>query len=175
MDDNLTLAQIRGEIDVIDEQIMNLMVERQKAILKVAEYKKEHNIPIFAPERENEIFDRLEKHITQESSNGFKLLYGILMDLYKFHEYKAVPKDIKVPTNVGGASVRAIIDDTPFAVCRYLSPLAVADVSIMGLRAQIMPGGKLLVDLELCGVTSDPSFASVLSVLSDAAEKFIVL
>jgi len=175
MDSNISLSQIRSEIDKIDEQIMSLLATRQKAILKVAEYKKDHNLPIFSPDRENEIFNRVEQHINEESSNGFKLLYGILMDLYKFHEYKAVPDSIRVPTNVGGASVRAVIDDTPFALCRYLSPLAIANVSIINIRSQFMPGGRLLVDLELSGDVSDPSFAAVLSVLSDAAEKFTLL
>lgn len=175
MDSNISLSQIRGEIDKIDEQILSLLATRQKAVLKVAEYKKEHNLPIFSPDRENEIFSRVEHHINEESSNGFKLLYGILMDLNKFHEYKAVSDSIQVPTNMGGASVRAVIDDTPFALCRYLSPLAIADVSIINIRSQFMPGGRLLVDLELSGDVSDPSFTAVLSVLSDAAEKFTII
>ena len=44
MDSNISLSQIRSEIDKIDEQIMSLLATRQKAILKVAEYKKDHNI-----------------------------------------------------------------------------------------------------------------------------------
>ena len=97
------------------------------------------------------------------------------MDLSKYREYQTVENSISVPTSAGGASVRAVIDDTPFALCRYLSPLAAAEVSILSIRSQSMPGGRLLVDLELAGETSDPSFSSVLAVLADAAEKFTLL
>jgi chorismate mutase len=175
MDNTLNLDLLRSEIDKIDHQIIELINERQKAILKVAEYKKTHELPIFSPARENDVFKKVEEQIGTKDSNGVKLLYGILMDLQKYSEYQTVSPDISVPTGMGGASVRAVIDDTPFALCRYLSPLAVADVSILSIRSQAMPGGRLLVDLELSGNTSDPSFSSVLAVLADAAQKFTLL
>lgn len=175
MDDTLNLDEIRADIDVIDEEILSLIAKRQKAIRKVAQYKKDHGLPIFSPSRENEIFQKVEHQLDFQNTSGFKLLYGILMDLSKYREYQMVPSDIKVPTKAGGASVRAVIDDTPFALCRYLSPLAAAEVSILSIHSQAMPGGRLLVDLELVGEISDPSFAAVLSVLADAAQKFTIL
>lgn len=175
MEDALNLDKLRSDIDDIDQQIINLIAQRQKTILKVARYKKEHDLPIFSPAREEEIFKKVEERLGSKNTSGFKLLYGILMDLSKYREYQTVENSISVPTSAGGASVRAVIDDTPFALCRYLSPLAAAEVSILSIRSQSMPGGRLLVDLELAGETSDPSFSSVLAVLADAAEKFTLL
>ena len=175
MNETLDLKALREEIDGIDTEIIELIASRQKKILKVAQYKKEHELPVFSPDRESEIFDRVDRILGVENANGFKLLYGFLMDLNKYYEYQCVETTVDVPTKAGGASIRAVIDDTPFSLCRYLCPLAVAEVSILSIRSQTMPGSRLLVDLELSGDTNDPNFSAVLSVLADTAEKFTIL
>ena len=49
------LEQIRKQIDVIDEQIVKLIAERRSYMPAVAAYKKKNNLPLFQPERENEL------------------------------------------------------------------------------------------------------------------------
>ncbi len=175
MSEVLDLKSLREDIDDIDTKIIELIADRQKKILKVAEYKKEHELPVFSPDRESEIFDRVDRMLGKEDSSGYKLLYGFLMDINKYYEYECVESTVDVPTKAGGASIRAVIDDTPFSLCRYLCPLAVADVSVLSIRSQPMPGNRLLIDLDLDGNTDDHKFATVLSVLADAAEKFTIL
>jgi|GEM_PF-290788 len=175
MDAQLNLQELRGEIDQIDNQILDLIGKRLKKIFQVAEYKKEHAVPIFAPERESEIFQKVEDRFGSENSSGFKLLYGFLMDLNKYMEYRRVVSTVNIPTKMDGASIRATINDTPFSLCRYLCPLAAAEVSILSIHSESIPGGRLLVDLELAGDTGDPAFSAVLSVLADASEKFTIL
>ena len=107
-----------------------------------------------------------------DNVGGIKLLYGILMDINKMLEYTQVPKKIDIPTKLGGASVRAILSDRPETLCRYLSPLAAAEVSISDIHSQSLPGGKLLVDIELLGDTNNSNFDAALAVLADTADKF---
>ncbi len=170
----MDLKELRNQIDHIDEELLTLFMDRMNLVTKVAEYKKANALPINAPEREHEILDRLDSRMGDNMA-GIKLLYGIIMDLNKLNEYRVVPKDLQVPSGAGGASVRAILSDTPDALCRYVSPLAGAAVNIANIRSQALPGGKLLVDIELIGNTSQPNFAAALSVLADTAEKFMLL
>lgn len=171
----MDLTELRSEIDALDSQLLQLILKRTDLINQVADYKLQNKIPIFAPEREKEILERLSKKVGENKAGGVKLLYGIIMDLNKFREYQRAPAEIKVPTGLGGASVRAILSDSPSALCRYLSPLAAAEVAISNIRSQLLPGGKLVVDLELIGETANPDFAAALSVLKDNAEQFTLL
>ncbi|KAF5029873.1 Chorismate mutase type II [anaerobic digester metagenome] len=171
------LQELRAEIDDVDSQILTLILKRRDLISDVISYKKEHNLPVFAPDREQQVLKRVGDAVGSDLvlQSGVTLLYGILMDIYKFHEYEQAPKNISVPTDVGGASVRAILHDKPGALSRYLSPLAAAEVNVTNIRSQSMPGGNLLVDIELVGKTNDPAFIAALAVLADTAEKFALL
>ena len=53
------LDMLRERLDIIDEQIISLLSERAKIIMKVADFKRHHNIPVYVPEREASIIERL--------------------------------------------------------------------------------------------------------------------
>jgi len=53
------LDALRDRLDIIDEQILSLLSERAKVIMQVADFKRHHNIPIYVPEREVAIIERL--------------------------------------------------------------------------------------------------------------------
>ena len=53
------LKKLRNEIDKIDNQILNLLNERMKIVKKVGELKNNSNAPVYRPEREKEIIERL--------------------------------------------------------------------------------------------------------------------
>ncbi len=173
----MDLQELREKIDGVDNEILTLILKRRDLISDVINYKREHHLPVFAPDREQQVLGRVSEAVGSDVvlQSGLNLLYGILMDIYKFHEYEQSPKNISVPTDVGGASVRAVLHDKPGALSRYLSPLAAAEVSITNIRSQSMPGGNLLVDIELAGKTNDPAFIAALAVLADTAEKFTLL
>ncbi len=62
------LNELRKEIDKIDEELLTLLNKRMEIVRKVGEYKNSSNAPIYRPEREKEIIDRLTK--LSESQNG---------------------------------------------------------------------------------------------------------
>lgn len=49
------LEKYRKEIDEIDRQLIELFEKRMNVSAKVAEYKKENNIPIYNGERESQV------------------------------------------------------------------------------------------------------------------------
>jgi chorismate mutase/prephenate dehydratase len=55
------LNELRKEIDTIDEELLRLLNKRMAIVKKVGEYKNSSNAPIYRPEREKEIIDRLTK------------------------------------------------------------------------------------------------------------------
>lgn len=173
----MDLQELRAKIDDVDNEILTLILKRRNLISDVISYKQEHQLPVFAPDREQQVLGRISEAVGSDAvlQSGLNLLYGILMDINKFFEYEQSPKNISVPTDVGGASVRAILRDKPGALSRYLSPLAAAEVHVTNIRSQSMPGGNLLVDIELAGKTDDPAFVAALAVLADTAEKFTLL
>jgi len=62
------LNELRKEIDSIDEKLLTLLNKRMEVVRKVGEYKNSSNAPIYRPERERAIIDRLTK--LSESQNG---------------------------------------------------------------------------------------------------------
>jgi len=60
MDYSKQLEQLRKRIDKIDEEILKLLNERAKLAQQVGHIKKQNNLPIYVPSREQKIFERLE-------------------------------------------------------------------------------------------------------------------
>lgn len=64
-----TLEDVRNEIDLIDSQLTELFERRMEAALKVAQYKKENNIPILNRAREDEV---IKKNVDRLKNKAFK-------------------------------------------------------------------------------------------------------
>ena len=60
---NSRLEQLRGKIDVLDEQLVELLNRRARLALEVAEVKKQLNdtLPLYRPEREARVLERVKK------------------------------------------------------------------------------------------------------------------
>ncbi|WP_186428634.1 prephenate dehydratase [Clostridium sp. BSD9I1] len=63
------LQNLRNEIDEIDKQLVELFERRMETVLKVAQYKKENNIPILNKSREDEV---IEKNVKYLKNKGYK-------------------------------------------------------------------------------------------------------
>lgn len=57
----LELNKIRGDIDLIDSQILDLLKKRSELVLKVGDYKKENKLPIENYDREIEHLEFIKK------------------------------------------------------------------------------------------------------------------
>lgn len=52
------LSQLRGQIDTIDEQLLELLAKRMRISREIGVYKKEHNMPILQSPRYSEILEK---------------------------------------------------------------------------------------------------------------------
>lgn len=60
------LEQCRKDIDEIDKEIIALFEKRMDIAVKVAEYKKKNNIPIYNEERESQVIERNVENLKNE-------------------------------------------------------------------------------------------------------------
>lgn len=64
------LETIRDEIDHYDRQLVETFERRLNAVLQVMEYKKEHKLPIFQPQREKEVVNKVGSYVKEKKFQG---------------------------------------------------------------------------------------------------------
>lgn len=62
------IKELRQEIDLIDKQMKVLFFKRMETAHQIGEYKKENNLPIFDPKREEEIINKIKEDNDIDSS-----------------------------------------------------------------------------------------------------------
>jgi chorismate mutase/prephenate dehydratase len=55
----MELDKLRNRLDAIDDRVVALLSERAHVVAHVAELKQQHHLPIYIPEREASIIQRL--------------------------------------------------------------------------------------------------------------------
>ena len=77
------LSEIRKTIDSIDEQLCNLVTQRLSIMGDVAEAKHRQGKPLFDPERERTILNRMMDQAGPEYEKEIRLLFSTLFDVSK--------------------------------------------------------------------------------------------
>jgi chorismate mutase/prephenate dehydratase len=58
--EELDLQAIRKKIDELDKELAHVLTERLDTVLKVAQYKEKHNLPVFDAEREKKVLEKVQ-------------------------------------------------------------------------------------------------------------------
>lgn len=89
------LNEIRKEINDIDVQLIELFKKRMDCARDVAVYKKENNIPVLNPDREEEILDKVYEQGGEYGAYA-RLLYSNIMELSRAlqHNYVGSGKEL---------------------------------------------------------------------------------
>ena len=87
----MDLQQLRDQIDVTDEKILELFKQRMALCKGVADYKKQHSMPVFQGGREQQIIDRIKK-LTGDSTleAGTAALFTTIMDISKILQNRSI-------------------------------------------------------------------------------------
>ena len=125
----MDLNELRNQIDNIDDELVKLFCRRMEVAGEIADYKKEHNMPVFVPGREREKLLDVAEKAGPDMANYTRVLYSMLFELSRSHQSKMNHKE----TDLHRQIVRAI-DTTP-----KLFPQAptVACQGVEGAYAQI--------------------------------------
>ena len=82
----MDLSQYRGEIDCIDDALLELFFRRMEISASIAEYKKQHNLPIYMPEREQQKLLSVAKKAGPEMEAYARELFSCLFTLSKQYQ-----------------------------------------------------------------------------------------
>ena len=84
----MELKDYRNQIDAIDDELVRLFVARMNLSAQVANYKKEHNLPIYVPTREREILLDVAEKAGPDMSTYTRVLYSMLFELSRSYQSK---------------------------------------------------------------------------------------
>ena len=104
----MDLKELRNEIDLIDDQIVKLFGQRMDVAARVAEYKKQNNMPIYVPAREREKLQDVSEKAGPEMANYTRVLYSMLFELSRSYQSKQNTVANELYGNISNA-----IENTP--------------------------------------------------------------
>ena len=84
----MDINDLRSEIDTIDDQIVSLFAQRMEVAAKVADYKKDRNLPVLVPARESEKLQSVTGKASRELSDYVRLLYCVILPLSRAWQHR---------------------------------------------------------------------------------------
>ncbi len=84
----MDLKELRGQIDEIDDALVELFCRRMDVAAQVAQYKKEHGLPILMPAREREKLQDVAQKAGPEMAGYARTLYAMLFELSRSYQSK---------------------------------------------------------------------------------------
>ena len=125
----MDLKELRGQIDEIDDQLVELFAKRMDIAAAIGDYKKANNLPVFVPAREREKLKDVAEKAGPEMANYTRVLYSMLFELSR--SYQSKRNDVLSPLY---QQIHNAIENTP-----KLFPTApmVACQGVEGAYAQI--------------------------------------
>ena len=101
----MELSEIREKIDNVDDQLLDLFLQRMDLSEEVAAYKNEHHLPILNKERERAILAK----VTEKSGEKERYAYHLFSTLFELARSRQAEL-IDAPTRVG-AQIKAALAD----------------------------------------------------------------
>ena len=88
----MEIKALRDQIDIIDDELTRLFVKRMEISAQVAAYKREHNLPIYVPAREQEILRNISGKVNPEMEKYVQPLYSLIFDLSRSYQKDLLEK-----------------------------------------------------------------------------------
>ena len=84
----MDINELRQQINDIDADLVTLFTKRMEIAAQIADYKKEHNLPIYVPAREREILQEVAQKAGPDMANYTRVLYSLLFELSRSYQSK---------------------------------------------------------------------------------------
>ena len=97
---NEQLEQIRQQINGTDEQLSRFFSQRMNLVTQVAKKKEEAGLPIYDPEREAQVLDRVSKTVGEKEAPYLRRVYQTLMDVSKDYERELMSPAVPVQQEI---------------------------------------------------------------------------
>lgn len=158
----MELSEIRTKIDAVDDQLLELFLERMALSEKVAAYKNEHRLPILNKAREREILAKVTRKAGDKERYAYHL-YSTLFELARSRQAELISAPTKVGARVKAAlaSGGEVFPQTGMVACQ-----GVEGANSQAACDRIFPRGSIVYV---------KSFGAVVSAVESGLCKFGVL
>ena len=75
----MELSEIRAKIDAVDDQLLDLFLQRMALAEAVGHYKKAHGLPILNTAREQEVLDNIAAQAGPQAEDACRLFETLFM------------------------------------------------------------------------------------------------
>lgn len=87
------MENLREQIDLLDESIQNLFLERMQIVSKVALFKKENKLPVYDEEREREVIQKnLDRIDEPDLADLYEDFYKKILEVSKKYQERILDK-----------------------------------------------------------------------------------
>ena len=116
----MEISDIRAQIDQVDSELVQLFVKRMGLSAQVAEYKKAHNLPIYAPAREREILQDVAEKAGPDMANYTCVLYSMLFELSRSYQSKRNTESTPLYQNITHSieNTEKLFPQAPMVACQ---------------------------------------------------------
>ena len=137
----MEIQEIRKRIDEADEQLVQAFAKRMRAASDIADYKREHGLPVWDPAREREVMAKQTKAVDGDMAMYVKLLYNTIFDISRSYQQRRLHRG----GELGNRIARAIAE-TPKTFPREA---VVACQGVEGANSQVacdrlLPRGNIV-------------------------------
>ena len=157
------LNELREEINEVDAEIVELFKKRMAIAAVVAEYKKEHGLPVLDAARERALLERISEMAGEEFDGYARTLYHTMMDVSKAYQQTRLNPESSVYNEIKDS-----LDTTPNI---FPDRARVACQGVEGAYSQIATE-KLF---ELPSINYYPTFDSVFTAIERGDCRYGVL
>ena len=116
----MDIKELRTQIDTIDEELVKLFCRRMEVSAQVADYKREHKLPILVPAREREILANVAQMAGPEMGNYTRVLYSMLFELSRGYQSKRnmVPTELHQHIQHSIENTPKLFPQAPMVACQ---------------------------------------------------------
>lgn len=91
----MELTELRSQINEIDQNLLKLFIERMHVASNVAEYKRQHHMPVLDSARERELLARIAEQAGEEMDEYALVLYSTILSLSRSYQHKKLSPESK--------------------------------------------------------------------------------
>lgn len=115
----MELSEIRTKIDAVDDQLLDLFLQRMELSEEVAAYKNEHKLPILNKTREREILAKVTEKSGEKERYAYHL-FSTLFELARSRQAELISASTKVAAQVEAslAAGEAVFPQTGLIACQ---------------------------------------------------------
>lgn len=114
------LEELRGRIDQIDQQMVELFKQRMEAVGEIADYKVARSLPVYAAARERALLGKVGEQAGEELADYAQSVYRSILSVSRSYQYGRVGGTSRVYDNIHKAleGTPALFPQRPTVACQ---------------------------------------------------------